>query len=52
MKKHEMTNSNSGAVCEWFALCDEAADGVVAHPILDPIPTCTRCATELGLEFS
>lgn len=36
-------------MCEWFALCDRPADGVVAHPILGSVPTCTRCAEKLDL---
>lgn len=34
-------------MCEYFALCDRAADGVVDHPILGSVPTCTRCATRM-----
>lgn len=32
--------------CAWFALCANDADGVVDHPILGQVPTCTRCATK------
>jgi hypothetical protein len=35
--------------CEWFALCDNEAAGVVSHPILGDVPTCERCAEKLGL---
>jgi len=35
--------------CRWFALCDHPAAGTVAHPILGPVPTCTRCTNRLGL---
>lgn len=38
-------------VCRWFALCDQPADGVVAHRVLGHVPTCERCATRLGLEL-
>jgi hypothetical protein len=35
--------------CQWFALCDNSADGVVKHPILGNVPTCKRCADKLDL---
>lgn len=35
--------------CQWFALCDREAAGVVAHPVLADVPTCQRCADRLGL---
>ena len=31
--------------CRWYALCDNAADGYVEHPILGDVPTCERCAS-------
>lgn len=31
-------------VCQWFALCDRPATQVVAHPVLDLVPACDRCA--------
>ena len=37
--------------CEWFALCDHPADGVVSHPVLGDVPTCERCATKLDLDL-
>lgn len=36
--------------CEWFALCDNEAAGVVKHPALGNVPTCRRCADRLGLK--
>lgn len=39
------------AVCQWFALCDNEAAGVVAHSILGHVPTCSSCADRLGLEL-
>lgn len=33
-------------LCEWYADCDNYADGSVANPILGAVPTCTRCATK------
>lgn len=38
--------------CQWFALCDHRADGVVAHPILGAVPTCQRCADMLALDIA
>jgi hypothetical protein len=38
-------------VCEWYALCTNPAEGTVAHPVLGPVPTCTRCATKHGLDL-
>ena len=32
------------AACQWFALCTNDAEGIVKHPILGDVPTCTRCA--------
>lgn len=37
--------------CRWFARCDRLADGVVRHPILGDVPTCSRCAEKLDLEL-
>lgn len=37
--------------CEWFALCDLPADGVVDHPVLADVPCCRRCADKLGLNL-
>jgi len=37
--------------CQWFALCDRPAAGVVAHPVLGQVPTCSRCAATHGLEL-
>lgn len=38
--------------CQWFAFCPNEADGTVAHPVLGDVPTCTRCADQLGLELT
>lgn len=46
-----MTENNDKTICEWFALCENEADGVVAHPILGLVPTCRRCATRLDLDL-
>lgn len=38
--------------CVYFALCDRPADGVVSMGrILDPVPTCQRCADKVGAEL-
>jgi hypothetical protein len=37
--------------CQWYLLCDNPADGMVSHPILGDVPTCTRCATKHDLEL-
>jgi hypothetical protein len=37
--------------CGWFALCDQPAAGMVAHPALDSVPTCLRCATVHQLDL-
>jgi hypothetical protein len=34
--------------CEWFALCDNPAEGIRVHLILGDIPICTRCAELVG----
>jgi hypothetical protein len=36
-------------VCEWFALCENPATGLVAHPVLGHVPTCQRCADRFNL---
>jgi hypothetical protein len=41
----------SSQLCEWFALCDREADGIVGHPVLGWVPTCQRCAAKLDLEL-
>ena len=35
--------------CQWFALCVRDAAGVVAHPVLGEVPTCTVCAASHDL---
>lgn len=39
------------AVCAWYLLCDNDADGCVEHPTLGWVPTCSRCAEHLDLDF-
>jgi hypothetical protein len=38
-------------ICEWYALCDNPAEGEVHHPILGYVPTCGRCAAKHNLEL-
>jgi len=38
-------------ICQWFAMCVNAAVGTVKHPVLGSVPCCQRCADMLGLEF-
>lgn len=35
--------------CLYFLLCDRAADGFIDHPVLGLVPTCSRCAHQVGL---
>jgi hypothetical protein len=35
--------------CQWLALCVRDADGVVEHPVLGEVPTCTVCAASHDL---
>lgn len=37
--------------CEWFRDCFRPSAGTVEHPILGPVPCCTRCAEKLNLEL-
>lgn len=32
-----------GRACEWFAGCSRTAFYLVGHPVLDDVPTCSRC---------
>lgn len=38
-------------MCEYFAKCDNVADGVVSNPILGDVPCCQRCADKVGVEL-
>lgn len=38
-------------LCQWFVRCDHRAAGLVAHPVLGVVPTCTRCAERMDLTF-
>lgn len=30
--------------CQWFLACDNSPEWLVHHPVLEFVPTCTRCA--------
>lgn len=38
-------------MCEWFALCDNEANGYVDHPILGSVQTCSDCAGKFDLDL-
>lgn len=38
-------------MCDWFLLCENPPDGMVAHPVLGEVPTCRRCAERLDLDL-
>jgi hypothetical protein len=35
--------------CDYFALCENHAEGYVTHPILGWVATCKRCVVRVGL---
>lgn len=37
-------------LCEWYALCMNAAVGTSKHPILGDVPICSRCAIKHELK--
>jgi hypothetical protein len=42
------TNHERNPMCEYFALCDNSAEGMVPNPILGNVPCCQRCADRVG----
>lgn len=46
----EVNTTTGEVICEWFALCDNVAHGVVEHPVLGYVPICERCAEKCGLD--
>lgn len=32
-----------GQMCEWFLLCTRPATVFIEHPIVGPVPACSRC---------
>lgn len=41
---NSVTVVDGKVICDWFAKCKRPATGVVDHPTLGYVPTCTRCA--------
>ena len=41
--------SNKGArgLCQWWALCENAATHTLGHPVLGRVPICERCLARL-----
>ena len=37
--------------CDWFAMCDNTAAGVVPHRVLGDVLTCQQCADTLRLDL-
>lgn len=46
----ETTKGQPPQLCEWYAMCANVATLDVDHPILGPMPTCTRCADKHELK--
>lgn len=44
-------NEDGQWVCTWTLTCQREAAGVVAHPILQFVPTCQHHADMLGLDL-
>jgi hypothetical protein len=36
-------------LCEWYAGCTNQAVGTVTHPVIGPVPICSRCAVKHSL---
>lgn len=39
-------------LCEWYALCMNAAVGTTPHPVLGDVPICVRCAKKHELNVT
>lgn len=35
-------------MCQYFALCENEAEGTVENPVLGAVPACQRCADRVG----
>jgi hypothetical protein len=40
--------TNDRPQCQWFAMCENSADGIRSHPVLGAVPICERCAATVG----
>lgn len=40
--------TEQGEPCRYFVTCDRPAIGLVANPIIGPVPCCRRCADQVG----
>lgn len=38
-------------LCQWFAMCEREAAGIVSHPVLEFVPCCLECAARFDLEL-
>ena len=39
----EAAEAGYPVACGYFALCENAAEGAIPHPVLDAVPACRRC---------
>ena len=44
-----LTDNGLMLICEWFAKCANPTLTALDHPALGPVPTCARCAEQVGL---
>lgn len=38
-------------MCQWFAGCENEAEGIVGHPTLYYVPCCRKCAARASRPF-
>ena len=38
-------------MCDYFALCAAASEGIVRNPIVGDVPTCSSCAAKMEQEL-
>jgi len=36
-------------MCEWFAMCANMTSDAASHPIMGPVPICSRCASKMEI---
>ncbi|KRD08596.1 hypothetical protein ASE48_08510 [Mycobacterium sp. Root265] len=44
----EKTGPEYEVPCQWFAKCENPANGLRSHPILTQVPTCQRCDDKIA----